>query len=194
LKPLGAAILPAPTTFNINFDSTFCTFTVNVEDSTGKGFGQDTTAIGDFGDWHFTTDSGGNYSGNFAYVQFFPDSAFPGEYDLGMTGFTHDTAFTMVAVFPNNQITTGTFYSQPPQGSNEANCYMGFADTTSGETIFSAIAGYPPNINFSITISSYDPVTRIVTGTFSGTALIEKYYDQGTPITIQNGSFTATVP
>jgi len=51
LKPLGAAILPTPTTFTIGFDSTTCSFTVNVQDSTGTGIGGDRCAIAV--DFHF---------------------------------------------------------------------------------------------------------------------------------------------
>lgn len=194
LKPSGHPILVGTSTFNVSFDSTVCSFTINVQDSTGTGLGgTDTTVTGNFGDWQFTTDSGGSYKGNFAYVWFSPDSVLQGFYDLGMTGFTNDTSLVLVALLPSNQITPGTYYSHPTTATNHGDCYMGFADTTAGETIYSAIYSYPSNINFAITISSYDANTKTVKGTLSGTALIEKYYDEGKAVTI-DGSFTAIVP
>src|SRR5436190_22457166 len=69
LKPIGAPIIPVPTTFNISFDSSFCSFTINVQDSTGTGLGgQDTTGNGNpdyMGSWQFFTDSGGVFQGTF---------------------------------------------------------------------------------------------------------------------------------
>lgn len=51
LKPIGTPIIQGSINFNINFDSTFCDFTVTVQDSTGTGLGgQDTTGTGSLKD------------------------------------------------------------------------------------------------------------------------------------------------
>jgi hypothetical protein len=39
LKPLGTPIIPTTSTFSISFDSSFCSFTVVIQDSTGTGLG-----------------------------------------------------------------------------------------------------------------------------------------------------------
>lgn len=192
LKPVGIPIIPTTSIFTITFDSSFCSFEVVINDSTGTGLGGDTLPT-DLGDWQFTTDSGGDFHGKFAYVALFPDSTLPGFYDLGFNGFTNDTSLVLVVLMPSSIITPGTYYSQPVGGADHGNCYMGFGDTTTLETIYSAAAYYPDSINFAITISSYDPVTKVVKGTLSGNALIEKYYDEGKAVKI-DGSFTATVP
>jgi hypothetical protein len=50
LKPIGTPIIPTTSTFSISFDSSFCSFVVNIEDSTGKGLGQQTNAQGSLWD------------------------------------------------------------------------------------------------------------------------------------------------
>jgi hypothetical protein len=50
LKPIGTPIIPTTSTFSISFDSSFCSFTVNIEDSTGKGLEQQTNAQGSLWD------------------------------------------------------------------------------------------------------------------------------------------------
>ena len=57
LKPIGTPILNTPTTFTVSFDSSFCSFTVNVQDSTGTGLG---------GEQQDTTGQGGDPDGNSA--------------------------------------------------------------------------------------------------------------------------------
>src|SRR6185436_2135417 len=71
LKPIGTPIIPVATIFSVSFDSSTCSFVVNVQDSTGTGLGGggdtsgngggntgDTTAAGA---WKFT-DSTNNTS------------------------------------------------------------------------------------------------------------------------------------
>ncbi len=68
LKPIGTPILNTPTTFNISFDSSFCSFTVNVQDSTGTGLGGDQDTTGQGGD---PDDGSGNWQfaqGSFTYA------------------------------------------------------------------------------------------------------------------------------
>jgi hypothetical protein len=195
LKSLGAAILPTPTTFTISFDSTTCNFTVNVQDSTGTGLGGDSTG-GDpdstlgSGDWQFSTDIGGSFQGTFAFVASEPDTIFGGT-ALAMSGFTPsgDTVLTIGILFPGNTIEPGTYHTAVVTGASHTTAIFGFALTT-GDTIYHAQDG--PDM--TIIVSSYDALTKTVTGTFSGPAANETTPDVTDTIGIINGSFTATFP
>jgi hypothetical protein len=196
LKPLGTPIIPVPTTFNVSFDSSFCSFIVDVKDSTGTGLGggQDTVGNGDpdggMGNWQFNTDSGLTAKGTFDSVLFSLDPVYGGSILL-MAGYTsnNDSIINLVVHFPTNTITTGTYNTQVTTNTSAAIFAFGLVST--GNSIYEALDNPGDGTNVALTISSYDASTRTVTGTFSGIAL-DDAYDPAT-IGIKNGSFTATV-
>jgi hypothetical protein len=203
LKPIGTPILNSPTTFNVSFDSSFCSFTVNVQDSTGTGLGgqQDTTGQGgdpdDFsGNWQFATDSGGFFAGTFDTAVIIKDSTIwgSGGQMLYMGGFTNastDSAITLIIYLPNGVIAPGTYNNQLNPPANGSLFAFNFT-TGNGDPIYEAIpSSSTPIGDVTITISSYDNSTHVVTGTFSGTAEDDAY--DGKTIGIVNGNFTATV-
>jgi len=190
LKPIGTPILIQPTVFTVSFDSSTCNFTVNVNDSTGTGLGNngggtDTTNLSDSA-WKFTVNTT-TYNGpiDTAYVL----DTLGAKYltIIGPTITTGDTAILIGLLLPSSGITPGVYttattaqvyfsaYLRPPVDSTVI-IYQ--ADlTTSG-------LGF-----VTVNIVSYDSATGIVTGTFSGTAKDQS----GNAVTISNGSFKAKV-
>ena len=202
LKSLGTAILPTPTTFTINFDSTICSFTVNVQDSTGSGQGGDSTggnpdSTFGSGDWQFSTDIGGSFQGTFVYVTSGPDTIFASGGTLfSMVGLTAsgDTALSIALVFPGSTIQPGTYHTTIVGSDTHPTAAFGFTFASSGDPIYDAIYGQTAPSDITVVVSSYDPLTKTLTGTFSGPASNETTTDDTDTIGIMNGSFTATFP
>jgi hypothetical protein len=185
LKPIGTPILNISTNFTITFDTTACGFAVNVQDSTGTGLGggnpgggTDSTNLSDTA-WRFTSDSL-SFNGPF-------DSAFVGVDTtgstylalFGSTASTGDSLFTAFILLPNGVITPGTY-----------NTNAGSAIIFSiGTTVIYQAHPLTANANTTITIISYDSTSKIVTGSFSGTAQDAS----GLPVNITNGTFKVKV-
>ena len=130
LKPLGTPIIPTTATFNISFDSSFCSFTVVINDSTGTGLGgvKDTTGSGTGGDstvniannsWQFIA-NGHTYSGTFISSILGPSVIGS---QLVLTGFpasgSTDTTFSLTVQLPSTTIDTG-YYQTTFAGTNFA--------------------------------------------------------------------------
>jgi len=203
LKSLGAAILPTPTTFTISFDSTTCNFTVNVQDSTGTGLGGDSTGSDPdstfgSGDWQFSTDIGGSFQGTFAYVTSSPDTIFASGGTLfTMAGLTAsgDTALSIGIVFPGTAIEPGTYHTTIVDNETHPTAAFGFTFASSGDAIYDALYGQDAASDVTVVVSSYDPLTKTLTGTFSGPASNETTTTDTTDtVGITNGTFTATFP
>ena len=192
LKPIGTPIIPVSTTFNISFDTTFCSFTVNVQDSTGTGLGgqQDTTGTGggdttkvQSGQWQFTQNSLA-YGGNI-------DSASK-DNSTGLATFVHlsgatstgDTTMSLDFIIPAADIQPGS-YTLINNG-----IMFSVGDIPNITTLFTASAFTTAATDFSITVASYNSTTKEIQGTFSGTAQDES----GSIVPISNGSFIATIP
>ena len=115
------------------------------------------------------------------------DTTITNTYGLIFIGFTPTTADTLLyfgAFFPGSTIQPGTYSTN----SFAAFEYTDRRDTANVKTIYSAnfqTAG----ATTQITISSYDPATKIITGTFSGTAMNAS----NAPVPITNGKFRARV-
>lgn len=190
LKPIGTPIVNVSTLFNINFDTTFCSFTVNVQDSTGTGLGgTDTTGSGDpdttvnIGDnaWQFATSSH-VFQGSLINAQYGPATIGTQLFLVGqMQSNSPDTSFGLTVQFPGNTLDTG-LYQTSFAGTNFA-----LTKTVSGDIIFAANVTSSQVV--SIHIISYDAVTKIVSGTFSGTA----YDFNGSDVPVLGGAFKATV-
>lgn len=185
LKPVGTPILVGPFDYNITFDSTVCTVTINVKDSTGTGLGGGGTVtptdpnLSDSA-WTFTGPAG-SYNGP-VDTAFESDSA--GVHYLAIAGFTQatgDSAWQIGIAFTGGAITTGTFQST-------ASALFAFSDATNGNLIYSA-SPQTPTVNTVINITSYDATTKIITGNFSGTALDSG----GKTVNISKGTFKARV-
>lgn len=192
LKPIGTPILIQSTLFTVTFDSTSCNFSVDVKDSTGTGLGSnngggggsDSTNLSDTA-WKFSVGSL-NFNGPI-------DSAFlldtlGAKYltIIGPTATTGDSAILIGLILPPTGIATGTY----PTNSTGSFYFSAF-DSNTGATslVYQADLSTTAVGTLTITITSYDGSTGIVTGTISGVAKDAS----GNAVTITNGSFKAKV-
>jgi hypothetical protein len=189
LKPIGTPILQKPTDFIVIFDTSICGFTINVQDSTGTGLGGgggtiDSTNLSDTA-WKFTV-GGNTYNGpiDTADVRIDTTTSLTYLYLFGTSAATADSVFVAAIILPTGQITTGTYLSSLGSGFY----FTDAAGIANGTFIFQADP-FTTGFSVSITISSYDTVTNIVTGTFSGTAVD----GLGGTANISGGSFKAKV-
>jgi hypothetical protein len=182
LKPVGTPILPGTYDFNVTFDTSICTFTLIVQDSTGTGLGTFNPNLDDHA-WQFDGPSG-NYHGQIGaategdtviqtiaahYLYLFcPNSA-------------GDSALQIVVGFPGNAITTGTF-------SSALNWGFSFQDGVAQEVIYQTALN-DADATTTLTITSYDATTHIVSGSFSGQARDK----DSNIVSINNGAFTAKI-
>ena len=199
LKQVGLPIIPTTSIFNINFDSTYCSFAVTVLDSTGTGLGGggDTTGIPiDSNSWKFTT-ADGTFDGTFGTAVIMSDSTAwaSGGQMLYMDGFTStsiDTAIALYLFLPTGVITPGAYSTQsfPPENS----ALFAFIDfdlsTGDGEPIYQALPSSAEGTNVIVNITSYDSATRIIKGTFSGKATDA---NDVANVDVIDGTFTAKV-
>ncbi len=184
LKPIGTPIIPdSTTTFNITFDSSICSFTVNVKDSTGTGLGGgggvNNPNLSDTA-WKFTGPVA-SYNGPVDTAYTVDSAGVRYLYILGQTQATGDSIFQAAVGFSGGVITPGSYNST-------SSSLFRFTDNVSGTVIYSAdptVTG----VSMVITIVSYDSSTGILTGTYSGTAKDSS----GNVVNISSGTFTVKV-
>jgi hypothetical protein len=114
------------------------------------------------------------------------DTTINNAYVLVFVGYTPSTADTLLyfgSFIPGTSIQTGTYSSK-----DAAFFEFDYRDTTNPATIYTAD---PTTVDAEtkLTIASYDPTTKIVTGTFTGTAMNAA----NAPVPITNGRFRAKV-
>jgi len=188
LKPIGTPILNTPTTFTVSFDSSICSFTVNVQDSTGTGLGgqQDTTGQGGDPDssannWQFTQDTL-VFTGTIDSATKDNSTGLATSLHLSGSTSTGDTTMSIEFVIPSTDIQTGT-YTMLTNG-----IFFSMTDVPSLTVIYEA-DGLTTGTDFTVVITSYNSATKQVQGTFSGQ--VQDHFGNIVPIT--NGSFTALV-
>ncbi len=200
LKPIGTPIIPTTANFNISFDSSVCSFSVNIQDSTGTGLGgaQDTTGTGGDtnGQWQFTT-ADGTFQGTFDTAVIIKDSAIwgTGGQMLYLEGFNNasiDTAINLYLYLPTGAVVPGSYTTQSMPPANAS--LFAFIDfdiiTGNGVPIYEALPATTNGTNVTVNITAYDNTTHIATGTFSG---VSEDASGNAVVNVTNGSFTATV-
>ncbi|MGI8636487.1 MAG: hypothetical protein ACR2KZ_13910 [Segetibacter sp.] len=175
---VGANIIP------VKAGSSNCSFSVNVTaGSTGN-----TNSINDLDSaWQF---SSGTNSFHGPFFDVF-DTTINNTYGFVFRGYTQATGDTTIQF--------GTFSTTPSIVSgatfNSKDSYAAFYYTdyrrhdSTGDKIYVADYSNRTTVNTTITISTYSATTKIVTGTFSGTAT----NIAGTSVPITNGKFRAIV-
>jgi hypothetical protein len=134
--------------------------------------------------WEFTVGTGTS-SGSFYDVY---DTTVVGlGYNIIVVGTTPTTDSVLVAQvhFPGGTIVPG-IYSTSSVGNGFY--YSDIRDTSNPILIYSA-ESRSVGVSIQIVVTSYDPATRMITGTFSGTALNAS----NLPTTITGGRFKAKV-
>jgi hypothetical protein len=186
LKALGTPLVNEPTTLIVTLDLSSCPILVNVQDSTGTGLGGNGGTTGTdtmtLNTWKFTT-NGHTYNGSVSAAQFI--TAIGGNLTIvgTMQSGATDTAFGLTVQFPGSTLDAGTY------PTSDAGTNFSLQKIPSGDIIYAANAVDSPPV-LSITISSYNSTTKIVSGTFSG----EAYDFPGNTVTVTNGAFKAQLP
>jgi hypothetical protein len=193
LKPIGTPIIPIATIFTVSFDSSTCSFVVDVKDSTGTGLGDgDTTGYA--GDttqaavnmWKMYDSSNAHQYGGAAAVI---DTLISGVPVLVIQGAvaTLDTILTIQLVVPDTALSNsvpGVF-----QTGLQHSFKLSYLNGSALTDLYVANAGTAGVM--TINLNQYDSATRVLTGRFSGTA---NDVSAGGTIDITNGSFTVVVP
>jgi hypothetical protein len=183
----GKPLLNQNSSFLIGFDSTYCSFTVFVEDSTrtGGGTGGGGTAPNYLSDsaWYFS-EGARNYHG-FIDTAFVFDTTVAGQsfrilQIQGATASAGDSVLLIGITFPGGVITPGTYTS------NSASVFRFLGSFNDTDTVYSATF-LTPTVSTTVIITSYNTTTKIIQGTFSGTAKNKT----GNTVTITGGKFEA---
>lgn len=189
LKPSGHPIIVGTSTFNVSFDSTVCSFAINVQDSTGTGLGgTDTTGNSDTsqvqtGTWQFTQGSL-TFSGTVDTSS--KDNSSGVSTILLMAGSTStaDTILSLNFLITAPDIQPGTYTSA------KDGVVFNFIDATSTITQIYSASLLDTGTDFTVVVTSYDPATKEMKGTFSGRVLTSS----GSIVPITNGSIDVFFP
>ncbi len=177
LQGSGTPTAAGTATVPITAGGTSCSFTVTVNANTPPGadsawqFSEGTNFYHGFIDTALTHQ---DTSLSNATALSFYGSSYPGP----------DTLFQLDILLPGNTIQTGTYNTD----SANADFYLYNTDTTKAP-YYRADYIVNPAVNIQIIIKSYDPATKIVTGSFSGTA----QNAAGQIVTINGGKIYAKV-
>ena len=174
LKPSGKLVSPVPTNFTIRFDTSACSFTLDVIDSA--------TLNKDINTWRYTDIKNGiTYHGVINATHYLSTSS-GNLLSLRQESFNStDTTFQIGVSFPG-AISTGVY---------KTDTLNNFALSVNGRCINCAW-GVMYKLKGALTtieIKSYNPSTRIIKGTFSGTTV--DWYD--TIAIVKDGSFSAII-
>jgi hypothetical protein len=189
LKPSGHPIIVGTSTFNVSFDSTFCSFTINVQDSTGTGLGgTDTTGNSDTsqvqtGTWKFTQGSL-TFSGTVDTSSKDNSSGVATILLVAGSTATKDTILSLNFLIAASDIQPGT-YTSATNG-----VVFNFIDATSVITPIYSASLLDTGTDFTIVVTSYDATTKEMKGTFSGRALTSS----GTVVPITDGAIDVFFP
>ena len=186
LKPIGTPILNIATDFTYLFDTTACAFSINVQDSTGTGLGGATGGGIDpdsvsANTWKFTdstitqTYTGVMPAGGTTFSTLVLNSLI-----ITGTSSNSDSVLLISLVLPNPVIETGTYTTGLTNG-------FSFSSISLARTLYKADASTPATITIDLT--SYDDVTKIFTGKFSGQAVDSL----GNTVNITHGAFNTVV-
>ena len=177
LQAAGTPTTAGTTTVPITAGGSSCSFTVTVNASTLPA-----------------ADSAWQFNGPAAFYHGFVDTAFihtdtslGNATALSFYGSSYpgpDTLFQMDILLPGNTIQPGTYNTD----SANADFYLYNTDTSKAP-YYAADYTITPPVNIQIVINSYDPVTKIVTGSFSGTAR----NDAGQIVAVNGGKIYAKV-
>jgi hypothetical protein len=164
LKATGTPLVNKNTNFLISFDSTFCNATVLVQDSTRNTGGVINTAADTA--WQFT--EGTKYFHGYIDTAFTHDTTvqtilYKSVQIIGLSALRGDSVFLLSITFPGGVITPGTY------SSNTLSVFKFLGSFNDKDTVYSATY-LTPTVNTIFQVTSYSSTTKIIKGTFSGTA------------------------
>jgi len=175
LKPVGTPVNIMPVSFTVSFDTSFCSFTLDVKDSALLDKSLNT--------WQYTDiKSGITYHGiiNATYFLVTPEA---GLLSLRQeTSIPGDTIFEIGIVYPTENITTGMFTTD--SRNNVSLSTQGRCINCAWDVMY-ALSGAIT----TIVVESYNPQNGIIKGTFSGTTV--NWNNELAPI--DKGKFSAVI-
>jgi len=174
LKPFGKPISPDPTNFTVRFDTSACSFTLDVKDSSTQDKNLNT--------WPYTDEKKGIiYRGVINRTYFLATSVNNLLSLREETTDPNDTTFQIGIAF-QGAIGPGTY---------KTDTLNNFALSTRGRCINCAwgVIYKLKGAVTTIVIKSYDPETKIIKGTFSGTTV--DWYNS--VATVKDGEFSAVI-
>jgi hypothetical protein len=174
LKPTGKAFITAQTNFAVSFDTSVCSFTIDVTDTIN------TTDI--LNTWKYTdVQSNRVYQGTINATHLIISAA------SNLVSLRHeitntaDTTFDITIEFPNG-IATGTYATDII--NNVALSYQNICINCAWNVAYQLYGALT-----NIVITAYDPQTKIIKGTFSGTTI----NGENNVLPVKNGSFYAQI-
>jgi hypothetical protein len=187
MKGQGIPVATGANNFTVTAGTSTCQFPVTV---------QQLPPGASLNAWSFTEGTR-NFSGEFPLPAVFDDDIWGLGKALDMLGQipNTDTLFDLYVQFPAGatQPIPGTYVTDPLFGSQNTSDFKLFNLAAAEEyyyakKVFMTPPPYP-DVKMTIIITSYDPVTKIVKGTFSGKA----WNRVGTIVNITNGKFEVEV-
>jgi hypothetical protein len=187
LKGSGKPIQGATSLFTVTFDSSYCMFQITASGTSGGGgVGPSTdTTNTNLKAWQFT-EGAKTPSGPFYAV--YHDTTYSAGYLLTFIGYTPATADSILEldiVFPITGPKTGTYTTV---GSAIFD-YEDYTNQTSPVEIYQANPSVTTGQTMSFVVTAYDATTKIIQGTFSGTAKNKA----GATFTITGGKFKGKI-
>ncbi|MEO6290172.1 MAG: hypothetical protein ABIO76_09640 [Ginsengibacter sp.] len=186
LKSTGTPITNVPTNFMIRFDSSICSLMINIQDSAllNQHVVSDTLPLYN---WKFTdTKRELTYRGRFENNYILPFGSFNvlvlSTRDAKAPG---DSAFTMNIRLPDGIISVGTYTTDVPPTGIVFRTFSDACVNCAGGGLIPISSG----VLVTVKINSYDPITKIVEGSFSGTTI--DWFDA--VAAIKDGQFSAVV-
>jgi len=179
LKAAGKPTLVETTLFSVTFDTTTCSFSVNVVDSA--------KVVPNVNDadsaWSFK--EGTKFFHGYIDTAFsFDTTAFGQQFKVvfiqGLTAATGDSVFLLSVAFPGGSIQPGTYTT------TTTGLFQFLGSYNAIDTLYSATPEIPSVIT-TITISSYNSSTKVISGSFSGQAKNKS----GATVLVSAGKFTA---
>jgi hypothetical protein len=186
LKGYGKPILPFTTSFTVSFGTDFCFFDINVSGTaggggggTGGGGGGTTNPNISDSAWSFTEGTN-TYNGPIDTAFVTSILGFNTLVIGGTTANPGDSILSLGVILPSSTVQTGTY------STTTASAFFDLSDDL-GTVVYEA-DNTVAMTNFTIIITSYNPTTKIVEGTFSGTA---RKVNGNTIVNITSGKFKA---
>lgn len=177
LKASGKPVSGQATNFTLVFDTTVCSFTVNINSTQNPTVNDSDSA------WAFS-EGGRRYTGYIDTAYTYDTVAFGQKFRLmqlqGATAATGDSVFLLSVAFPGGSIATGTY----PTTTSTFFRFLGSYNIN--DSLYSA-SPFTPGVITSVSISAYNANTQVIQGTFNGTAKNKS----GTTVNITAGKLTA---
>ena len=179
LKPTGNPVDSGYTNFTVCYDTSCCPVSVHVS---GASANESTGELPDNA-WQYTDVSNGKkYSGNFnaTYYSATPVSTLVSLRKQTITAA--DTSFEISFVFPPTGIKTGTFTTEKDNAWSYS--HSGVCVNCAWEVAFQLYGAIT-----NIVVTGYDPLTKTIKGTFSGTTIT----GESKVVSIRDGKFKTVI-